>query len=1080
MNLDFCAAHKYTKDIVLCNLEEEFNMNTGNNSTKQKEKILIGSIAATALGLVNAKPQIAKAAYNGNSNLATKKANRKTIKTKINYKTAHNPRAEKTEFLQAADESASETSHMESQNSDDTDNDLTNQNVNSTPNNNDPSLASSNQTNNTKDKSKSTVKQDMNSSKFRPEEVTKTTTNSGKWRNIPFTYESGGTLTLGDGQEYTTFPLGLPLSSVSFDDGNYTPLPYHDVRYLKILGKIKVTHDIDNFVGDFINLQSIEGINNLDLSQVQSAKSMFEGCGSLTSIPGFDKLDFSKVTNMSHMFFGCDKLKSLVFPNTFKSALKDSSYMLSGCTGLNYLDISGLNMSKISTLTGMLGDSPYPNSNLTSLKTLVLGPTNVLSKGDENNVGLVVPGTWINMGVDYSDTYPLQKGTYSWSSADLMKNYQGDTEHDTYQRFTGEPVTIHYLDESDKTTKIIADKVLNDGDVNDPFDVTNYGDKKTDYTVLPDDLNKKYTFDKDNSTNLTGQFSDKPQEINLYYKKKVAGTVTIHYVDKSHPNDPITNDITLPNGNIDDPFDVTNYGDKNTNYTVLPDDLNKKYTFDKEDSKNLQGKFSTEHQDVTLVYTRNEGKKITIHYQDESGKTIAPDRDYASGYYGDPFDATAPEYSDLTGYTLDKVKSTNVSGTFTDTTQDVFLVYTRNKGAQITIHYHDESGKTIAPDRQYASGYYGDPFDASASEYSDLTGYTLDKSKSTNVSGTFTDKSQEVTLVYTRNKGAQITIHYHDESGKTIAPDRQYASGYYGDPFDATAPEYSDLTGYTLDKVKSTNVSGTFTDTTQDVFLVYTRNKGAQITIHYHDESGKTIAPDRDYASGYYGDPFDASATEYSDLTGYTLDKSKSTNVSGTFTDKPQKVTLVYTKNPDNSHTTGKVKAAAITVHYQDEYGNTLAPDKVLNGYVGDGYTTGAEQVSGYTLKTRPENATGFFNTFPQSVIYIYSKKENNAGTNTITPDDNKPTAIPVGKKPKKKIVKNNNKNISKNKGSKQKTHKPVTNRKSNYTTKMNKNIKTMPKTGTNKYSNLAMFTLGGLALIGALGAAWLDRRKNE
>ena len=1076
-------------------------MNTGNNNTKQKEKILIGSIAATALGLVNAKPQIAKAAYNGNSNLATKKANRKTIKTKINYKTAHNPRAEKTEFLQAAEESAPEAHNAESQNFDDTDNDLTNQNVNSTPNNNDPSLASSNQTNNTEDKSKSTVKQDMNSGKFRPEEATKTTTNSGKWRNIPFTYESGGTLTLGDGQEYTTSPFGSPLSSVSFDDGNYTRLPFHNVRYLKILGKIKVTHDIDNFVGDFISLQSIEGINNLDLNQVQSAKGMFDGCVSLTSISGFDELDFSHVTDVSKMFSGCSSLTSipgidklnfsnvtntsfmfyicyglekLILPKTFKKPIRDSSYMFSGCTGLNYLDISGLNMSKISTLTGMLGDSPDHNGKLTSLKTLVLGPTNVLSKGDENNVGLDVSGTWINMGTDYSDTYPLQKGTYSWSSADLMKNYQGDTEHDTYQRFTGEPITIHYLDESDKTTKIIADKVLNDGNVNDPFDVIHYGDKKTDYTVLPDDLNKKYTFDKDNSTNLTGQFSDKQQDVNLYYKKKEAGTVTIHYVDKSHPNDPITNDITLPNGNIDDPFDVTNY-------TVLPDDLNKKYTFDKEDSKNLQGKFSTEHQDIYLYYTRNKGKTITIHYQDEkSGKAIAPDRQYASGYYGDPFDATAPEYSDLTGYTLDKVKSTNVSGTFTDKLQDVILVYTRNKGAQITIHYRDESGKTIAPDRQYASGYYGDPFDATKSEYSNLAGYTLDKAKSTNVSGTFSDKPQEVTLVYTRNKGAQITIHYHDESGKTIAPDRQYASGYYGDPFDATAPEYSDLTGYTLDKVKSTNVSGTFTDTPQDVTLVYTRNEGKKITIHYQDESGKTIAPDRDYASGYYGDPFDATAPKYSDLTGYTLDKTKSKNISGTFMDTPQDVTLVYTKNPDNSHTTGKVKAAAITVHYQDEYGNTLAPDKVLNGYVGDGYTTGAEQVSGYTLKTRPENATGFFNTFPQSVIYIYSKKENNAGTNTITPDDNKPTAIPVGKKSKKKIVKNNNKNMSKNKGSKPKTHKPVTNRKSNYTTKMNKNIKTLPKTGTNKYSNLAMFTLGGLALIGALGAAWLDRRKNE
>ena len=934
-------------------------MNTGNNNTKQKEKILIGSIAATALGLVNAKPQIAKAAYNGNSNLATKKANRKTIKTKINYKTAHNPRAKKTEFLQAADESASETSYMESQNSDDTDNDLTNQNVNSTPNNNDPSLASSNQINNTEnteDKSKSTVKQDMNSSRLIPKEARKVLT--GKWYNqIPFTYESGGTLNLGDGKDYTIITIGHGqggLNGVMLDDGSYlNKSPNQPIKTININSKITLMgsasgifadltglitiNNIDNLIftqgttstdGLFQrcgNLETINGLDSLDFSHVTDASNMFSGCSSLSSIPGFDKLNFSKVTNISYMFFGCAKLKSLVFPNTFKSAIKDSSYMLSGCTGLEDLDISNLDMSKISNFMGMLGDSPYPNSNLTSLKTLVLGPTNVLSKGEKNNVGLVVPGTWINMGFDYSDTHPLQKGTYSWSSADLMKNYRGDTEHDTYRRFTGEPITIHYLDESDKTTKIIADKVINDGNIGDPFNVINYGDKNTNYTELPGELNKKYTFDKVNSTNLTGQFSDKPQEVNLYYKKKVAGTVTIHYLDESDKTTKIIADKVINDGNIDDPFNVINYGDKNTDYTVLPDDLNKKYTFDKEDSKNLQGKFSTEHQDVYLYYTRNKGKTITIHYQDE------------------------------------------------------------------------KSGKTIAPDRQYASGYYGDPFDASASEYSDLTGYTLDKGQSTNVSGTFSDKSQ-------------------------------------------------------------------------DVILVYTRNKGAQITIHYQDESGKTIAPDRDYASGYYGDPFDATKSEYSNLAGYTLDKTKSKNVSGTFSDKPQEVTLVYTKNPDN--TANKVKAGVVTVHYQDEYGKTLAPDKILNGYVGDGYTTGAEQVSGYTLKTRPENATGFFNTFPQSVIYIYSKKENDAGTNTITPDDNKPTAIPAGKKSKRKTIKN----LSKNKYNNQ----PMTNRKSIPTNKTNNNIKTLPKTGINKYANIAICALGGLALIGALGATWLNRRKSE
>lgn len=37
-----------------------------------------------------------------------------------------------------------------------------------------------------------------------------------------------------------------------------------------------------------------------------------------------------------------------------------------------------------------------------------------------------------------------------------------------------------------------------------------------------------------------------------------------------------------------------------------------------------------------------------------------------------------------------------------------------------------------------------------------------------------------------------------------------------------------------------------------------------------------------------------------------------------------------------------------------------MVPDKILNGYVGDGYITEAEKIFGYTLMTRPDNATGF------------------------------------------------------------------------------------------------------------------------
>ena len=59
-------------------------MNTHKNANKQGEKILLGGVAAAALGLINAKPQTVKAA-NQNATRATKKTVRRAVKTKLNY-----------------------------------------------------------------------------------------------------------------------------------------------------------------------------------------------------------------------------------------------------------------------------------------------------------------------------------------------------------------------------------------------------------------------------------------------------------------------------------------------------------------------------------------------------------------------------------------------------------------------------------------------------------------------------------------------------------------------------------------------------------------------------------------------------------------------------------------------------------------------------------------------------------------------------------------------------------------------------------------------------------------------------------
>lgn len=64
-----------------------------------------------------------------------------------------------------------------------------------------------------------------------------------------------------------------------------------------------------------------------------------------------------------------------------------------------------------------------------------------------------------------------------------------------------------------------------------------------------------------------------------------------------------------------------------------------------------------------------------------------------------------------------------------------------------------------------------------------------------------------------------------------------------------------------------------------------------------------------------------------------------------------------------------------ITVKYQDENGFLLQSD-LLQGNIGDTYSTDAKTFNGYTLKITPENASGKFSDQAQTVTYIYTKNQ--------------------------------------------------------------------------------------------------------
>ena len=352
-------------------------------------------------------------------------------------------------------------------------------------------------------------------------------------------------------------------------------------------------------------------------------------------------------------------------------------------------------------------------------------------------------------------------------------------------------------------------------------------------------------------------------------------------------------------------------------------------------------------------------------------------------------------------------------------------------------------------------------------------------------SGIFDATNPTVILVYTDQ--GKVTIHYQDEKGKPLLDKngKEIKDSFLQGKIDQDKwnidPNDYKLPGYAFVKADG-KTSGIFDATNPTVNLKYT-SKAQPIKVHYVDKQGKSISEDR-IISGTIGQKIPVGPKEIPGYSVSEINGQKITdkgNVTLYLSDKPQEITYTYTQN--SSSTLNKAKAPNVTVHYQDEYGNILAPNVVLEGYVGDGYTSETKSISGYTLKTRPNNATGFFTTFPQDVTYIYSKNETNI--NQITdkhPDNNKPTNVPTIKKPKRKPTRHL-KNINRRKQLDKKSNIPTKlvqrktiTQQANSTN--NKYSSSLPQTGKNQHSSLAMLTLGGIALISAFSLAWLDRKK--
>lgn len=114
---------------------------------------------------------------------------------------------------------------------------------------------------------------------------------------------------------------------------------------------VKLTSTYQWFLG-CQKLEAIEGIANLNTSEVTTMRAMFSSCESLKSIDvtGFNT---AKVTSMRNMFANCKKLKQVVVTHFDTGAVEDMTGMFRGCSSLTYLDLNNFDTRNATSMQSM-------------------------------------------------------------------------------------------------------------------------------------------------------------------------------------------------------------------------------------------------------------------------------------------------------------------------------------------------------------------------------------------------------------------------------------------------------------------------------------------------------------------------------------------------------------------------------------------------------------------------------------------------------------------------------------------------------------------------------------------------------
>lgn len=110
--------------------------------------------------------------------------------------------------------------------------------------------------------------------------------------------------------------------------------------------------DMFSMFSDAVQLTSID-VSHFNTSKVTNMGYMFSSCNNTTEIIGIENFDTGNVTNMGGVFYGCNSLESLNVSRWNTGKVERMIDLFGGCSKLTSLDLRGWDTSSVTTTSGM-------------------------------------------------------------------------------------------------------------------------------------------------------------------------------------------------------------------------------------------------------------------------------------------------------------------------------------------------------------------------------------------------------------------------------------------------------------------------------------------------------------------------------------------------------------------------------------------------------------------------------------------------------------------------------------------------------------------------------------------------------